>query len=234
MSSNPVDQLSTEDLNRLVAHMRLVDAYAFDYRADGKLAKTRGEVEREVAGILAGVGRPSSQASKVDASPAAGLRPVAKIAVRFDRRFIQWMHGADAIEDGEVLVRNSEAEKCIAELEAQNDLLRRHAQKQITDATLMTGLNIGPAGVDLGLEGGAASLLAEMLAGQFKDSGAVNYLELTFSSREAVPGERFVVTIQRAAGNTPGQKLKELRARISHLVERAAAGEAIDFNKELE
>lgn len=97
----------------------------------------------------------------------------------------------------------------------ENELLRQHAAKQITDATLLTGINIHGGGMELGMKGGAAGVLAEMLAAQFKEGGGVNYLELSFSSAEVMPGERFVVTIQRVHGETPSQQIKRLRAELA-------------------
>lgn len=100
----------------------------------------------------------------------------------------------------------------LSAMSAENTMLRQHAAQQITDGTLITGLNIGAGGFDLGLQGGAAQLLAESLAQQFKDGGGINYLELRFESSQALPGEKFVVTIQRVEGLTPAQKLAAMTA----------------------
>ena len=40
-------------LNKMTDLMRAVDAYAFDYARDGKMAKTRRDVEHEIAQALA-------------------------------------------------------------------------------------------------------------------------------------------------------------------------------------
>lgn len=98
--------------------------------------------------------------------------------------------------------------------ERENDLLREHASDKISSHTLMTGMSVGHGGIDMGLQGGAASLLAESFAKQFKDSGGVNYVELQFTSKEEIPGERFVVTLQRVQGLTPTQKLAACQAAI--------------------
>ena len=105
-------------------------------------------------------------------------------------------------------------------VEDENAMLRKHAAKQITDATLLTGINIHGGGMEVGMKGGAAGVLVEQLAQQFVDSGAINFLEMTFASAEMLPGEQFVVTIQRVHGETPGMQLKRLKAELA-----AATGE---------
>jgi hypothetical protein len=114
-------------------------------------------------------------------------------------------------------VKEADVSEQIATLERENDLLRQHAAKQITDATLMTGLVVGNGDATLGLEGGACGLLVEQFAQQFKDGGGINYLELKFESQSVLPGKAFVVTLQRVRGETPTQQLKRARARIAEL-----------------
>jgi hypothetical protein len=99
-----------------------------------------------------------------------------------------------------------------SKLTAERDALRDAVAKNVTDATMLTGLTTGGDGLTVGLQGGAASLLAEMLAEQYKGSGAVNYLQLSFESRVTLPGEAFIVTVQRVAGKTPHQLRAEAEA----------------------
>lgn len=89
------------------------------------------------------------------------------------------------------------------------ETLREAVADQMMRDTLMTGLATQPGGITVGLEGGAAALLAEMLAAQYRDTNAANYIELSFTSRHSVPGERFVVTVQRVGGVTPAQRVRE-------------------------
>lgn len=81
-------------------------------------------------------------------------------------------------------------------------------------------LNPEVAGIDvhhntlrLGLEGGAAQVLAEALAAQFKEAGAENYLELVFSADQTSVGP-LVVTVQRGEGKTPGQLRQETEQKL--------------------
>lgn len=100
-------------------------------------------------------------------------------------------------------------------LEAENDLLRQHSAKQINDATLLTGISIGNGSMDIGMQGGAARLLADSFFDQFIESGAVNYLEVRFDSPEKMPGKSMVVTLQLVDGLTPAQKIAELKAELA-------------------
>lgn len=54
--------------------------------------------------------------------------------------------------------------------------------------------------------GGVCQLLAEAYAEQFKQSGAINYLELLFQHSEIGP---LTITMQRVDGLTPAQKLAQ-------------------------
>lgn len=62
----------------------------------------------------------------------------------------------------------------------------------------------GAANFDL--QGSACRVLAASFAGQFKGSGAINYLEIQMAHEEI--GE-FTVTMQRKQGETPAQKLND-------------------------
>jgi FtsZ-binding cell division protein ZapB len=76
-------------------------------------------------------------------------------------------------------------------------------------------LHMDSTGINLKLEGGACQLLAESFIDQFKDSGAENYLVVTFES-DLGP---LSVTMQRENGLTPIQKVAALQAEIAELKE---------------
>jgi hypothetical protein len=105
----------------------------------------------------------------------------------------------------------------IAKIEQENDLLRQHAAKQISDTTLLTGIDISNGSMNMGLQGGAAQLLAESFFDQFQKSEAVNYLELRFESESKMPGKAMVVTLQLVGGVTPGQRIAEQVREIEGL-----------------
>lgn len=59
-------------------------------------------------------------------------------------------------------------------------------------------------GINLSISGVAVQLLAASFAGQFKASGATNYLEMSGNHPETGP---FTITMQRKYGLTPAEKL---------------------------
>lgn len=88
-------------------------------------------------------------------------------------------------------------------LKAENDRLRSLLAEKVVDSTMLTGLEISSRGVDIGFEGGAARMLADMFVEQFQASGATNSLEVTFQDKEL---GQIVVTTQRMGGLTPAQQ----------------------------
>lgn len=85
--------------------------------------------------------------------------------------------------------------------------------------------------------GGVCQLLAEAYAEQFKQSGAINYLELLFQHSDIGP---LTITMQRIEGLTPAQKLAQaeaerdsLQAKLAELENQKAVGTvsiAMDWN----
>lgn len=62
-------------------------------------------------------------------------------------------------------------------------------------------------GINLSISGVAVQLLAASFAGQFKASGATNYLEMSGNHPETGP---FTITMQRTEGLTPVEKLEAM------------------------
>lgn len=98
--------------------------------------------------------------------------------------------------------------------------LRAAVADSAVAGTLLTDLAVQDGVASLGLAGGAAQLLAEALTKQFADSGAVNYVELTFRSTRVRPGQRFVVTLQRCEGKTPHELRRAAEAEVVRLRQR--------------
>ncbi len=91
-----------------------------------------------------------------------------------------------------------------AELEEKLRKFEQALADQVYRDTMLTDMAVRDGGINLSLEGGACQLLANSFAEQFKESGATNYLEMSFDSMDANIGE-LVVTMQRKDGDTPGQ-----------------------------
>jgi hypothetical protein len=91
----------------------------------------------------------------------------------------------------------------------------------------LNGLAPGADGFNIGLSGIACQLFASSFAGQFKGSGAMNFLQVNMEHPEM---GAFYVTIQRAEGKTPAQLKREAelerdvaRAELAQLKAAAAA-----------
>lgn len=94
----------------------------------------------------------------------------------------------------------------------------------VTSQTMLAGM--GPderGGFSMQFEGGACALLVHAFAEQFKEAGAINYLEVNFYSDDLGP---LSVTIQRANGKTPGQLKSEAIAQRDELL--AAIKQSLD------
>lgn len=101
-----------------------------------------------------------------------------------------------------------------------NDLEGKSIGEYVSQQAFITGMNPSPEGMDLGIKGLAAQMMAASFAGQFIGNGAVNYLEMRFSHPDVGP---FTVTIQRTQGLTPTQKLKHVEAQRDALLANARA-----------
>lgn len=94
------------------------------------------------------------------------------------------------------------------------DIEGKTLHKFVSDQAFINGMSVRN-GLHVELNGLACQFLAASFAGQFKGSGAVNYLEVAMSHPEV--GE-FVVTMQRMDGKTPVQFRKEAEAQRDKLL----------------
>lgn len=95
-------------------------------------------------------------------------------------------------------------------------LYGKSIDEYVSQQAFITGMNPSPEGMDLGVKGLAAQMMAASFAGQFIGNGAVNYLEMSMSHPDVGP---FTVTIQRTQGLTPTQKLRQAEAQRDELLE---------------
>ncbi len=84
--------------------------------------------------------------------------------------------------------------------------------EKLINETMVTSINIGEGSMEIDLEGGACRLLAEAFEKQFKDSGAKNYVELSFISEDL---GLITVTMQRYKKLTPAGKVSEMKKLIA-------------------
>ncbi|WP_277268335.1 hypothetical protein [Pantoea septica] len=80
--------------------------------------------------------------------------------------------------------------------------------------------------------GGICQLMVEAYAEQFRQSGAINYLELLFNHSDIGP---LTITMQRVEGLTPAQKLAQAEAQRDSLQQKldALAAEAAYLRNEI-
>lgn len=107
--------------------------------------------------------------------------------------------------------------EALADLLAERDRLKDALASKVAAETLLTGMHGKPGEFFIGLQGGAAQILAEGLASQLAESGAENYVELRFTSKHAAPDEEVVVTIQRVRGKSPHALRREAEAERDRL-----------------
>jgi hypothetical protein len=80
-------------------------------------------------------------------------------------------------------------------------------------------LHYDSSGLNAQFEGGAVHLFAAAFIEQFKESGATNYLTMSFTH----PDGEFEVTLQRAGGLSPSEKAAELQEEVEALKEQRLA-----------
>lgn len=109
----------------------------------------------------------------------------------------------DDTQHGVEYVAKSEADEEIEELR-EKSAKASSGDLRITDIGLQGGFHAS-------FEGGAARMLAESFAMQFRESGAVNYIEMTLTAED---GLQLLVTLQKRDGKTPHQLRAEAEAKM--------------------
>lgn len=107
----------------------------------------------------------------------------------------------------------------VPSLQAEVARLQGLLEGKFNRETLLTGMQ----GSTLELQGGAAAHLAESFALQFAEAGGENYVELRFTSQQVLPGEQFVVTLQKVAGQTPHDLRRAAEAKNAELMRQIEA-----------
>lgn len=106
--------------------------------------------------------------------------------------------------------------QCIEQWERATDAL---------DNPRLAGMHVHENMLTMGLKGGAAQVMAEAYAEQFRQTGAVNHVEISFTSQDPAIG-KMIVTLQRVEGKTPATMKAEADARVRELEGQLAAAQA--------
>lgn len=109
-------------------------------------------------------------------------------------------------------------------------------EEYVVEQAFLQGMKPCEGGFEFEIRGLAAQMLAASFVGQFKGSGATNYLEFQMSHPETGP---FTITMQRSYGKTPGQLRSGAEAareqalgathRARDLLERSRSGVDSDW-----
>lgn len=86
-------------------------------------------------------------------------------------------------------------------------------EEYVCKQAFLQGMSVHESTLQLSITGLASQMLANAFAGQFKGSGATNYLELSFEHPDV---GQFTVTMQKVSGKTPGR----LKAEASQLADQ--------------
>lgn len=103
----------------------------------------------------------------------------------------------------------------IQELRNENRDLRQKLYDQLPESEIVDFFVRDHFGALLEVEGGILRIFAELLVKEFIDTGAINYVEMAFTSNSLDPGERYVLTLQKASGLTPHQKLLQAQRELN-------------------
>lgn len=76
----------------------------------------------------------------------------------------------------------------------------------------LKGMTQEEGGVSMQLEGSPLHIIAASIIEQFKGIGADNYLEIKFNEKDTQ--ELFTLTVQKASGMTPADKVAELTKEL--------------------
>lgn len=106
-----------------------------------------------------------------------------------------------------------DAAAALERLYLENEKLRQGLADKVVSETLLREMSVQNGGLNMTLEGGAARLFAASFVDQFRESGASNYLEMSFH----VDNMHLLVTLQRVAGKTPAQFRKEAEKSLASL-----------------
>ena len=96
------------------------------------------------------------------------------------------------------------------------------------DDLYLHNMSVEENDVVMQLSGSALHIMADSFVKQFKDSGAVNFLEIAFHDRET--NEPFLLTLQRQEGIRPTDKIAALTKERDYLMKHAAIGLSCSYS----
>ncbi len=126
---------------------------------------------------------------------------------------VLWLHQDGTFNNGPGILASARKFMCIPDASYQALLASRDA----AEAALASFTKIHAEGdkIDATMAGEAVRVFSIALAETFRNSGALNYIEMMANSPDGA--DRFTVTVQRAGGKTPHELRRAAEARVEEL-----------------
>lgn len=139
-----------------------------------------------------------------------------------DRLHIQQeLQALDDVESALIVELQQEAaEGRESSLQAENSQLREMLAQKVIDTTQLRAFTAQDGRITARFEGAACELLAQALAKQLYESGAVNFIEMCFESPDYPDLGQMVVTLKRESGKSPSELRVEAEAQRDALLSR--------------
>jgi hypothetical protein len=102
-----------------------------------------------------------------------------------------------------------------AELKAERDHYKKLAEEGMEPR--IKEMRFEDGSFNLSVTGPMVEAMAMTLVGQFIEGGATNFMEMTVFDRFVNPGDRYIVTVQKAGAKSPADLLREAKEKIAHL-----------------
>lgn len=133
-----------------------------------------------------------------------------------ENMWIATVHGRPSASEAELNANAHRLQVCWNACEGiPTEKIENHSiAEYVAGEAYINGLNLDETGLNFHIKGIACQMLAASFAGQFKETGAVNYLEMQMHHPEMGP---FSVILQRKEGQTPAEKANQLAKEIDLL-----------------
>lgn len=109
--------------------------------------------------------------------------------------------------------------KFVEDLRQENEKLHEQLAQKLVDQAFINDIAVKNGSLHMQMEGGLLNIMADSFASMIMESGAENYLECSFGSKQFLPDEMLLLTIQRCKGETPHQLRTLAESRLQQISE---------------
>jgi hypothetical protein len=128
--------------------------------------------------------------------------------------------GHGSVDVAEIL--SAEVER----LREENETLHEQLSQKLVEQTFIENLAVKNGGLEIEARGAMMNIIADCFAKTIMESKAENYLEMSFHSKQFLPNELLLLTLQKCTGKTPHQLREEAESKVHALLK---ALEAVEF-----